>query len=68
VEAIELEPFGREALSRRRLTWAAERARAAEAGIVDQDDQNVRRTRRGTQRLDRRRSFEASRNLVAVPG
>ena len=54
VEAVELEPLGCEALRRRRLAGAAERAGGAEAGVVDQDDQDVRRTGRRTQRLDRR--------------
>ena len=36
------------------LTRAAERAGRAEAGVVDQDDQHVRRALRRPQRLDRR--------------
>ncbi len=54
VKARELEPFPGETLGRRRLARAAERARGAEAGVVDQHDQDVRRTRRRSQRRDRR--------------
>ena len=54
VKARELQPVGGQALRRRRLARPAERARRAEPGIVEQHDQDVRRTRRRPQRLDRR--------------
>jgi hypothetical protein len=53
VEAVELEPAGGEPFGVRRLDRAAEGARRAEAGVVDEDDEDVRRSRGRTQRLDR---------------
>jgi hypothetical protein len=54
MEATEPQALPGQALCRRSLARAAERARTPEAGIVDQDDQDVRRARGRTQRLDRR--------------
>ena len=47
-------PSAGQPLGGRRLARPAERARRAEADVVEQDDQHVRRARRRPQRLDRR--------------
>src|SRR5262249_3225855 len=54
VEAIVLQPARRQLLRVRGLAWAAERAGGAEAGIVDQDDQDIGRALGRTQLLDGR--------------
>ena len=54
VEAVVLQAVRGESLGGRRRARSAEGARGAEAGVVEQDDQHVRRTRRRPQRLDRR--------------
>ena len=54
VEAIELQAPGRETLRVRRRARTAERARGAEADVVDEDHEHVRRPGRRTQLLDRR--------------
>jgi hypothetical protein len=54
VESCELQAAGGELLEVRRLTRAAECRRGAEAGIVDQDDEYIRRSGRRTDRPDRR--------------
>src|SRR5688572_18203635 len=54
VHAVVLETLVRELLEVRRLARATERARRAEADVVDQHDQNVRRARRRLEPLDRR--------------
>ena len=50
-----LQAVGREPLGGRRVARATEGARSAEADIVDQHDQHVRRAFRRAQRLDRRK-------------
>ena len=52
VEAIELEAFGGKHLRCGRAAWAAEGAGGAEAGVVDQDDQNVGCASGWAQRVD----------------
>jgi hypothetical protein len=54
VETIELEPACRETLCGRRPTGSAEGARGAEADVVEEDDQDVRRAGRRPKGLDRR--------------
>ena len=54
VKAIVLQTDRRQFLRVRRLAGAAERARRAEPGVVNQDDQDVGRALRRTQLLDRR--------------
>ena len=54
VEAVVLQPVRGQALRHGRRAGPAERARRAEADVVEQHDQHVRRTRRRAQRLDRR--------------
>ena len=54
VEAVELQPSGRQPLRRRALHRATERRRRAEPDVVEQHDQHVRRPRRRPQRHDRR--------------
>ncbi len=54
VEAVVLEARRRQALGVGRIDRAAERARGAEADIIDQDDEDVGSPLRGPQRLDRR--------------
>ena len=54
VEAVVLQAARRQLLRVRRLAGAAEGARRAEAGVVDQDDQDVRRALGRAQLLDRR--------------
>ena len=53
VKAIELQPVTGQTLGCGRLTRPAEGARTTEAGVVEEDDQDVRRTCRRPQRLDR---------------
>ena len=55
VEAVVLQPGGSQALRRRRRARTAERARGAEADVVEQHHDDVRRPRRRPQRLDRRK-------------
>ena len=55
VEAGELQPVGRQLLGDRRLARPAERARRAEAHVVEEDDEDVRRPGRREHRLDRRK-------------
>ena len=54
VEAVVLQPVRRQPLGGRRLARPAEGARGSEAGVVEQDDEHVRRAGRRPQRLDRR--------------
>ena len=54
VEAVVLEPVRREPLRGGRRARPAEGARRAEAHVVEQDHQHVRRALRRAQRLDRR--------------
>ena len=54
VEAVEPEAAGGEALRRGRPARPTEGARCTEADVVDQDDEDVRRSLRWEQRLDRR--------------
>ena len=54
VEAVVLQAARRQTFGVRRLAWAAEGARRAEARIVDQDDEDVGRALRRAQLLDRR--------------
>src|SRR5688572_2469193 len=54
MEAVVPEPRRGETLGGGGLTGAAERARGAEAGVVDQDDQNVGRAARWTKITDGR--------------
>ncbi len=54
VEAVVLQAARRQLLRVRRLAGAAEGARRAEAGVVDQDDQDVGRALRRAQLLNRR--------------
>ena len=54
VKARVLEPTGGQALRVRRLARAAEGARRAKAGVVDQDDEDVGRALRRAQLLDGR--------------
>jgi hypothetical protein len=55
VEAGELQAVGRQLLGDRRLARPAERARRAEAHVVEEDDEDVRRPGRRDDRLDRRK-------------
>ena len=51
---VYLQPAGSEPFGRRRLARTAECARRPEADVVEQDDQNIRRAGRRTQRRDGR--------------
>jgi hypothetical protein len=55
VEAVEPQTVAGEPLRGRCLAWASERARRPEADVVEQHHEDVRRSRRRAQRLDRRK-------------
>ena len=55
VEAVEFQAARREPLRRRRVARPPEGARRAEAHVVEQDDEDVRRALRRPQRLDGRK-------------
>ena len=65
VETVVRQTTRREPVRRRRTTRTTERARRAETDIIEQDDQNVRRTLRRQQGLDRR---ERSVRVLRVIG
>ena len=65
VEAVVLQPVRGQSLRHRGRARTPERARRAEADVVEQHDQHVRRTLRRTQRLDRR---EGSVGILRVVG
>src|SRR6188508_734913 len=55
MEAVVLETLSCETLGRRRRARTAERARRGEADVVEQNDENVRRSIGRPQLLDRRK-------------
>jgi len=64
MEAVVLEPVVRQPFEVRCLAGAAEGARRAEAGVVDQHDQHVRRPFRRPERLDRRKTRVGALGVV----
>ena len=63
VEAVVLEPLARETIERRHGNLAAERARVAEADVVDQKDDDVRRACRRLHLEPRRRLWHCVRRV-----
>src|SRR5688572_27668131 len=68
VEAVVLQTARSQARSGRRGARAAECTRGGEADVVEQDDEDVRRSRRRPQRLDRRKRAAGSFASRAVEG
>ena len=65
VEAVVAKPARRQTFRRRCLDHATERARRRKAGVVDQHDQHVRRTRRRPALTDR---WKRRRRILGVIG
>src|SRR6187200_2898606 len=70
MEAVVLETLSGETLGRRRRTRTAERTRRGEADVVEQNDENVRRSVGRPQLLDRRkrgvRVLRVQRKLAVI--